>query len=76
MDEAKRAELEEMLARWREMGDEWGSLKDNAIRDLKKELAGNARGGKIKKSYARGRKIKKTYAKGGGVMRKPKMGAN
>ena len=66
MDEAKRAELEKMLAKAKEMdGDFWGVLKDNMIRDLKKELAGNARGGKIKK----------TYAKGGGV-RKPTMGVN
>tara|TARA_R100000808_G_scaffold15665_1_gene36015 strand:- start:467 stop:673 length:207 start_codon:yes stop_codon:yes gene_type:complete len=66
MDEAKRAELEEMLAKAKEMdGDFWGVLKDNMIRDLKKDLAGNARGGKIKKSYA----------KGGGV-RKPRMGVD
>jgi hypothetical protein len=66
MDEAKRAELERQLAKAKEMdGDFWGVLKDNMIRDLKKELAGNARGGKIKK----------TYAKGGGV-RKPAMGVN
>ena len=76
MDEAKRAQLEAMLARWREMdGDFWGVLKDNAIRDLEKELKGNARGGKIKKGNARKGKIKKSYAKGGGV-RKPTMGVN
>ena len=65
MDEARRAELEMLLKNAMELGDEWGSLKENMIRDLKKELAGNARGGKIKKSYA----------KGGGV-RKPTMGVN
>ena len=75
MDEARRAELEMLLKNAMELGDEWGSLKENMIRDLKKELAGNARGGKIKNSYARGGKIKKSYAKGGGV-RKPKMGVN
>jgi len=66
MDEAKRAELERQLAKAKEMdGDFWGVLKDNMIRDIQKDLKGNARGGKIKKSYA----------KGGGV-RKPAMGVN